>query len=123
MIQATLTIATAVGQRQGILQALRSLVSPTRVEPGCLRCLLYEQVDDPGSFTLFEEWSTRRDWERRLRSEGFRRLLILLELSARPPDVRFRMVSRTMGMEAIAAARAVVRTRKAVIAKQANEEA
>jgi quinol monooxygenase YgiN len=105
MIQATLTLVTAAAQRQGILQALRSLVCPTRVEPGCIRCLLYEHVDEPGYYTLFEEWSTRRDWERHLRSEGFKRLLILLELSARPPEVRFRVVSRTMGMEAIHAAR------------------
>jgi quinol monooxygenase YgiN len=105
MIHAAVTIVARIGHRKGVLQALRALVSPTRVEPGCLRCQLYEDVEEAGVFTLVEEWATAAEFERRLRSEAYRQLLLTMELSARPPVVEFQVVSRAMGMEAVHAAR------------------
>jgi quinol monooxygenase YgiN len=105
MIHAAVTIVARPGQREGLLQALRSLLSPTRVEPGCERCRLFEDIEEAGAFTLVEEWATAADFERRLRSEAYRRLLQLMELSVVPPEVRFEAVSYTRGMEAIYAAR------------------
>jgi quinol monooxygenase YgiN len=105
MIYAIVTIAAPSGLRQGVLQALRSMVFPTRVEPGCLDCRLYEDVEEPGAFTLVEEWATEADFDHRIRSESYRQLLMTMELSAQPPVVRFQVVSNTMGMEAIHAAR------------------
>jgi quinol monooxygenase YgiN len=105
MIHATVTLAIAPEQRQGALDVLRSLMSPTRVEPGCLDCRLYEDVTAEGVFTLVEDWATLADLKRHLRTEAYRLLLMVMELSAAPPEVRFHMVSRTMGMEAIHAAR------------------
>jgi quinol monooxygenase YgiN len=105
MVHATVTVVARPPHRAGVLQALCSLLSPTRVEPGCVRCQLYEDVEEPGSFALVEEWATPTDFERRLRSEAYRHLLMLMELSAEPPGVWFRVVSHTMGMEAIHAAR------------------
>jgi quinol monooxygenase YgiN len=105
MIHATVTIAAPPGQRDHVLQFLRSLVNPTRAKPGCLLCELYENVEAANSFTLTEEWATQEDFHRRLRSETYRRLLIVMEQSVNSPTVRFRMVSDSMGMEAIFAAR------------------
>jgi quinol monooxygenase YgiN len=105
MIHAAVTIIASPGQRQELLQALRSLLSPTRVEPGCERCRLFEDVEELGAFTLVEEWTTPADFERRLRSEEYRRLLLLMELSVTPPVVRFEVVSCTRGLEAVHDAR------------------
>jgi quinol monooxygenase YgiN len=105
MIHATVTIAATPVQRQGIIDVLRSVVSPTRAEPGCLDCRLYEDVTAEGVLTLVEDWATPADFERHLRTEEYRLLLVAMELSSVPPDVRFHEVSRTMGMEAIHAAR------------------
>jgi quinol monooxygenase YgiN len=105
MIYATVTINAPRGQREGMLQGLRSILNPTRVEPGCERCHLYEDVEVLAAFTLVQEWATPADFERHLRSEAYRRLLLLMELSTEPPEVRFHVVSGTMGMEAIYAVR------------------
>jgi quinol monooxygenase YgiN len=105
MIHASVTIVANPGQREGILQALRSMVGPTRVEPGCLSCHLYEDVERQGSFTLVEQWATPEQFQRRLVSETYRRLLLLVELSVVPPDIQFREVSHTRGVEAIHEAR------------------
>src|SRR5262249_11467959 len=102
---ATVTIVSPPNQRQGFAQALRSVVGPTRVEPGCLFCHLYEDVEVPGSFTLVEDWVSPADFERRLRSEAYRQLLLLMELSLEAPVIQFHSVSSTAGMDAIRAAR------------------
>ena len=105
MIHASVTIAANPVQRQGLLDVLRSLLSSTRVEPGCLDCRLYEDVTAEGVFTLVEDWARLTDFERHLRTETYRLLLLAIEMSAVPPEVRFHEVSRTMGIEAIHAAR------------------
>jgi|ERR1700756_4633312 quinol monooxygenase YgiN len=105
MIQATVTIVAHRSQRKGVLEALRSLLTPASGEEGCLRRRLSEDIETKGSFTFVEEWATSADFQRRLRSASYLRLLQIMELSAEPPEVRFLEVTTTMGMEAIHAAR------------------
>jgi quinol monooxygenase YgiN len=105
MIHAMVTIVSPPGQRQGFEQALRSVLGPTRVEPGCLFCRLYEDVEIAGAFTLVEDWVSPADLKRRLRSETYRQLLLLMELSPEAPVIQFHSVGRTAGMDAILAAR------------------
>jgi hypothetical protein len=81
------------------------MLGPTRVEPGCLFCRLYEDVETAGTLTLVEEWSSLLDFERRLRSEAYRQLLLLMELSPEAPVIQFHSVHSTAGMDAILAAR------------------
>src|SRR5262249_14899241 len=89
MIHATVTIVVAPRQRHEVLGALRSLVSPTRVEPGCLDCRLYEDATAEGVFTVMEDWATPADFTRHLRTEAYRQMMMIMELSAVPPEVRF----------------------------------
>jgi quinol monooxygenase YgiN len=105
MIHTMVAIMSPPGQRQGFVRALRSMVGPTRVEQGCLSCHLYEDVEIPGFFTLVEDWVSTADFERRLRSETYRQLLLLMELSSEAPVIKFHLVRSTAGMDAILAAR------------------
>jgi quinol monooxygenase YgiN len=111
MIHAMVTIVSPPGQRQGFAQALRSIVGPTRVEPGCLYCHLFEDVESDGSFTLVESWVSPAEFERRLRSKSYRQLLLLMELSPEPPLIQFHSVGSTAGMDAIHRARSRVADR------------
>jgi quinol monooxygenase YgiN len=105
MIHTMVAIVSPPGQRQSFVRALRSLVGPTRVEQGCLSCHLYEDIELPGSFTLVEDWVSAADFERRLRSEAYRQLLLLMELSPEAPMIQFHSVRSTAGMDAILMAR------------------
>jgi quinol monooxygenase YgiN len=105
MIHATVTITAAPMQRDEVKGALCSLMSPMRVEPGFLDCRLYEDVTAEGVFTLVEEWATPADFKRHLRTKAYHLMMMIMELSFVPPEVRFHEVSRTMGIEAIHAAR------------------
>ena len=107
MILASVTIVSGAGQRDELRRALRALVGPVRVEPGCLDCRLYEDVEDPDAFTLVEEWADPSDVERRLRSNDYRLLLQLMESSAKPPKVMFHVVEQTQGLDRVYQARSL----------------
>jgi quinol monooxygenase YgiN len=101
VIHTVLTIAARTDQRDELLRALRVAAAPTCVESGCIRCMLLENVDERGTFTLMEEWLTQLDWERHIMSDRYSQVLQLIEASARPPVVRFNVIHRTLGMSAI----------------------
>jgi quinol monooxygenase YgiN len=105
MFHTVVTIVARAGQREELLRALRALVNPTRVEPGCLCCRIFQDVEDDDAITLIEEWSTGADLEQRLKSDTYRQLLQLMELSSIPPQLAFHEVASTTGVERIAAAR------------------
>jgi quinol monooxygenase YgiN len=88
-----------------MLRALRSLIGPTQVTPGCTRCELYQRAEDPATMTWIEEWESQAHLERRLRSSDCRTLLAMMDMSVEPPDIRFDNVTTREGFERIIAAR------------------
>ena len=88
------------------LQAgLSFLLGPTRVESGCVGCHLYQEVANPNCFRFESVWTTQADFIRHLRSDNYRQVLILMELSSEPPDVQFHTISDTHGLELVHATR------------------
>ncbi len=84
---------------------LRLLTAPIGVEPGCLSCAVYRDPESENEFVIIQEWATPADLERHLRTDHFRQVLMILELSSEPPDVRFHTIVHTAGMEVIENAR------------------
>jgi quinol monooxygenase YgiN len=123
MILASVTIIAATGQREELLRALRSLLGPIRVEPGCLSCHLYQDVEQPEALTLVEEWASPTDVERRLRSDEYRLLLQLMESSPEPPKVAFHVVEQTQGLERVHQARLLVDSSSAALDRRKQQPA
>lgn len=90
---------------QEVRRELTALVGPIRAQPGCLRCEVLSAATDPLSIELVEEWVSRLDLDRHLRSDDCRRLLAAAELAAEPPSFRIDTLASREGIEAIAAAR------------------
>ena len=105
MIQASLRIVAPPERRDEIVQTFRSLLEPTGVKRGCLGCRLYQDVTDDNALTYVEEWETREDFERHLRSDQYRKHLALIDLSTSPPELRFYTISETCGLEYLASVR------------------
>ncbi len=51
------------GQAEALEIALRSLVAPTRAEPGSLDYRLHRAVDSPDTWLLYERWASRADFD------------------------------------------------------------
>ena len=56
------------GSEEDLAALCRSLVAPTRAEPGCLAYDLHRSHDDPGLFMFTEAWESRPLWEEHMKS-------------------------------------------------------
>ena len=97
-------VSSPVGSEE-LRRALAALVGPTKVEPGCICCSLYTVAGRPNKFFFETRWRSEAELVKHLRSEQYRKLLILIELSNQPPVVEFHEVSKTQGLELVAAVR------------------
>jgi quinol monooxygenase YgiN len=101
MTLVTLRMTVRPEKRTDVLEAMRGMLEPTRVERGCLSYRLYEEVGSRNALILVEEWETQEDLESHLRTDNQRRLLELMDLSSEQPELRFNTVSHTAGMDLI----------------------
>lgn len=107
MITAMLRICVDEKLKAEVDQLLRTLIEPTRAEPGCVSCRLYHEFNDPNVVTWIEEWRAERDLKRRLNSQQFKKVLAALDMSSMQPEIRFDTVVHTAGMQLIEEARGV----------------
>lgn len=98
-------ISAPHGKRQDIGRALASLVGPIGVQPGCLTCRLSQQWQEQDVFEMEARWESEKDLVVHLQSDEYKKLLLLIELSATPPILEFFTVLQTRGLDLIAAAR------------------
>ena len=97
MVRLTVVLVASPQGVGHLMQALRSLMVPTRLEHGCVACNVWSDPDSTVNY--FEEWATERDAQRRVRSERFTSLLAIMEASEEPPAVRFDFSTMTRGLD------------------------
>jgi quinol monooxygenase YgiN len=102
MIAWGLRMQTAPGRRAEVQRILRGLLEPTRVRAGCLACHVYEDVEDPDVLALVQEWAGADDLERYLRSEDRRKLVAVMELASRRPEIWVDTIVTREGLERLA---------------------
>ena len=62
---------------------------------------LYQDTNSPNIMMLFEEWKDWESLENHIRSDTYRSILELMELSSKQPEIKFSRISSTKGMEFI----------------------
>lgn len=77
----------------------------TIVEPGCLSSRLYHDENDEAVFVCEQVWRHQDDLNLYLRSEDYRRMLVVMELAGEPPEIKFQTIAETAGIEFIEKAR------------------
>ena len=105
MVVSTLRIVTTPQSRAEVVRTLTAQLGSTRVQPGCLQCDLYQDVEDPEVITLVEQWESQADLTLRLRSGDYRAVLAAIELAREQPEIHFDTVTRRGGLEVVASAR------------------
>ena len=68
MIIATLRVKVPADQRKIFLDSARSVTGRTSVQPGCISCKFYQDIDDPDSMLFVEEWSSCVEYEHHIKS-------------------------------------------------------
>ncbi len=101
MIIVTLRMTAPPGKRDEFLHALRLLMGPIGVESGCLSCHVYRGAESENDLVIIQEWTTQADLEHHLRTDHFKKVLIMIEMSSEPPDILFHTIEHTAGIEII----------------------
>ena len=105
MIHSTVRIVTGQAKREEAFAILRSMAERTRVESGCISCRIYRDAQEDHSIMLEEIWKNEEDLNRHLRSDEYRNVLLVMEMSVKQPEIRFEAISSVTGMETIEKAR------------------
>ena len=105
MIIFTLCFKVSVSKRKEVISLFDSLVGPLSVKPGCIRVALLSDVNGHEDLMLLEEWQSRAELDKHIRSDEFRKILALMDLANESPKTRFYQVSSTEGFEVVEKAR------------------
>jgi quinol monooxygenase YgiN len=105
MIQATLRMDFAPAKIDEVQKILGSIVERIRVNAGCISCSVYQDVDNKHLIVFEEKWRSNEDLQRHLRSEDYRKVLLVMDMAIIPPEVRFDTITDTGGVEIIESAR------------------
>jgi quinol monooxygenase YgiN len=104
MIQCFFQVVVSPENRESALELVRFLSGPILGTPGCLRCKACQDLSDGNSIVLLQEWESDRERRQFMRSQDYRPVLALLDLSSKPPEIRFNTISGTGGIEIIQSA-------------------
>jgi len=100
-----ITMKALMEKRTEMMQTLLSMIEPAGKENGCLSYDVFCDIEGKTVFNLIEEWETREDLDRHIRSERFSVLLGTKSLLCEPSQIEIHTVSHSEGMEAIDAVR------------------
>lgn len=101
MMISLLQLVPAARKREAVLDILTSVENLTRVKTGCINCAVYERCTDEREILYIEQWRSKEELYRHIRSNLYLRVLAAMELAMRVPDLRFHEVSEPTGMELI----------------------
>jgi quinol monooxygenase YgiN len=100
-----ITMKALMEKRTEMMQTLLSMIEPTGKESGCLSYDVFCDIEGKTVFNLIEEWKTREDLDRHIRSERFSVLLGTKSLLAKPLEMKIHTVSHSEGAEVVNALR------------------
>ena len=106
MILATLRMAIPLQKRGEALKILQSMVARNQARPGdCVFCRICEDALEDNVLQFEEMWRSEEELERHLRSDQYHKVLLVMEMALKHPEVRFDTVTNSRGIETIEKAR------------------
>jgi quinol monooxygenase YgiN len=105
MVQTVLRLTADSRHKGELVQALLGLARSAHSERGFISSRVCQEETNSSELFYEEEWSTRQDLERQIRSPRYSQLLALMEISKTQPKIEFRLVSEVRGLEYIEALR------------------
>ena len=109
MVRSTIRMLIPLEKQSEALEILGSIIEQAQFEPGCVTCRIYRGVEDERAILLEELWMSDEDVKHHLRSEKYRNILLVVEMAAEPPEIRFDTIAHSTGVEIIEQARIQIR--------------
>jgi len=105
MVRSTIRMVIPLNRQSEALEILGSMTEQVQFEAGCISSRLYRGMEDEREIMVEELWESDVDLQRHLRSDRYRRLLLVMEMAEAPPEIRFDTISHTSGVDTIEKAR------------------
>lgn len=104
-VRSTIRMLIPLSRQSEALEILGNVRSQIQFEPNCISARLYRGVNEARAIMVEELWESYQDIQRHLRSDAYRRLLMVIEMAEEPPDIRFDTIVNSSGVEVIEKAR------------------
>jgi len=101
MVRSIIRLLIPLEKQSEALEILRSTIEETLFDQGCISCWLYRGVEDVRAIMFEELWVNDEDLERHLRSEKYRKILLVVEMAEETPEIRFDTISGSTGLETV----------------------
>ena len=101
MILTRIIFTTLPEKRKELMQTLISMFETNGKENGCISHDIFCDIHEATVFNLIEEWKTREDLNRYIKSERFSVLLGTKSLLSRPLEIKIHSVFYTEGNDAV----------------------
>lgn len=105
MIMSTVRLAISERHRFEVLRTLRVLMGHATAKAGCAGFSIAQDVADPETLTICEQWTTREGLDAHVRSADYRLLLAVIDLSLTSPEISFDDLGHLGGLELVQALR------------------
>jgi len=105
MVRSIIRMLIPLEKQSEALEILGSMIEQTQCEPGCISCRLYRGVEDARAIMFEELWLSEEDVKRHLQSDKYHKVLLVVEMAAESPEIRFDTIAHSTGVESIELAR------------------
>ncbi len=109
MILATVRMIIPRAKGNEALKILRTVAEHCKVHSGCLGCHIYADAQEDNVLMFEEMWRSDEDLAQHLRSDEYRKVLLVMEMALKQPEIRFDTIASSVGIETIEKARSSTR--------------
>lgn len=104
-----------------IQKMMNAMIGATRAHVNCLHSDFFTSTMNDGEMTLMQTWKSEADLENHIRSQEFRNVLIAMEHSIAPPEVRICRAETMGGVEYIKRLRLMGKNERGKVLVQESE--
>lgn len=109
MILTTVRMSIPPEKQEEAVQILNATAERTRAQMGCINCRIYRDEQAEGVLMVEEMWKSQEALDRHLRSDNYRKVLLVAEMATEAPEINFRTVTESAGLEMIEKSRGLRR--------------
>jgi len=99
MITVRVNLTARLGKQQELVQSIRRLKNKIAEERGCIACRVYQNLDNPDEFVVFEQWKNEKQAKAHLDSENMAVLVGAGSVLSRDISVSLTKESSTADIE------------------------
>ena len=100
-VRSAIRMLIPMDKQSEAIEILSGVSERVQFEPYCISSRLYRGVDEERAIMLEELWESGRDMLQHLKSDAFRRVLLVVEMAEESPDIQFDTITESGGVEVI----------------------